>query len=240
MMNQKQRLFNQNQRSDTLDDQRRYKLIIVGDSAAGKTTLTKWIRDKTFTSGTRSTIYLDLAPISLEYHGEKLEIMFWDTAGQEQYNSMVATYFKEAKCNILVVDCSPSKLQEKSWKEQAESWKDLLEKEQANHSEIPTILVFSKFDLLKKAVEAEEMDPLNKEEINKFCSKRGISNHFFVSVTKIETLNVKELEDFICETLLNNAQPEEENETGDTVILGDIPDDQLTTSPGFGCGRCNS
>ena len=96
---------------DTLD---MIKLVIVGDSGVGKTCLmVRFVKDE-FVSSTRATIGMDfctrqLAVDVLQAESEnsivqRLTVQVWDTAGQEQFHSLTATYYRKAGGVMIVYD----------------------------------------------------------------------------------------------------------------------------------------
>ena len=86
-------------------DDKRFKIIMVGDPNVGKTTFFwqyiegEFLAEK---SAACTTIDFKIKEISVEQ--EKIKIYIWDTAGQEKYRSIVATYFKGCDGVILMFD----------------------------------------------------------------------------------------------------------------------------------------
>ncbi len=65
--------------------------------------------------------------------GEEVEFYIWDTAGQEEYNSLTRRYYKGASACILAFSC----VDRESF-EHVEKWKNAVEDE---CGDIPMILV---------------------------------------------------------------------------------------------------
>jgi len=95
---------------DTLD---LIKVVIVGDSNVGKSCLMRRFTDDQFVSSTRATIGMDFAtrvlPVDALQAGESsvvqhLTVQVWDTAGQEQFQSLAASYYRKAGGVIIVYD----------------------------------------------------------------------------------------------------------------------------------------
>ena len=84
---------------------KKIKLILVGDSNVGKTTFFNRLRDEPCSNLT-TTIGVDFMAMSKIYKDQKLKICLWDTAGQEKFQSIVTTYFREACGIILIFDLS--------------------------------------------------------------------------------------------------------------------------------------
>ena len=80
------------------------KLVIVGESGVGKTSLImQYITGKILES-TEPTLgaSVNFKKITLEDAEATLEI--WDTAGQERYNFMMQMYYRNAKAVVVVYD----------------------------------------------------------------------------------------------------------------------------------------
>jgi len=84
-----------------------YKVITVGDSFSGKTSLLSVLGDaNSFNDIYTSTIGVDFVSIRTNFSGKKIKLQIWDTAGQERFQSIVQTYYKNSHGVILVYDIS--------------------------------------------------------------------------------------------------------------------------------------
>jgi small GTP-binding protein len=82
----------------------RCKVIFIGDTGVGKTSITnRLIKDK-FDKDSCPTI--GAAFNSIKYNDADVTCEFWDTAGQEVYDSMSKMFYRNAKIVILVIDSS--------------------------------------------------------------------------------------------------------------------------------------
>ncbi|KAF7233471.1 hypothetical protein EG68_06314, partial [Paragonimus skrjabini miyazakii] len=75
----------------------RYKVLLLGNSGVGKTSILQALMGEPFNPGTISTIGIDLAKKIFIVENNRIQLEIWDTAGQEQYYSIVALHFREAK-----------------------------------------------------------------------------------------------------------------------------------------------
>ncbi|KAF8572191.1 hypothetical protein P879_00784 [Paragonimus westermani] len=82
----------------------RYKVLLLGNSGVGKTSILQTLMGEPFNPGTISTIGIDLAKKIFIVENNRIQLEIWDTAGQEQYYSIVALHFREAKAFIVVYD----------------------------------------------------------------------------------------------------------------------------------------
>ena len=90
---------------DTEDYYRLYKILLLGDSAVGKSCLLLRYCDNAFQETHLTTIGLDfrLKTVELE-EGKKIKIQIWDTAGQDRFRAITRNYYLNASIGILVYD----------------------------------------------------------------------------------------------------------------------------------------
>ncbi len=81
-----------------------FKILILGDSGVGKSSLLLRYTKNQFSSDIRSTIGVEFGVKYLEIENLKLKIQIWDTAGMERYRSLTSSYYKGAKGVIVVYD----------------------------------------------------------------------------------------------------------------------------------------
>jgi small GTP-binding protein len=82
----------------------RYRVVFIGNTRVGKTSILNKLISDTFEEGEKSTIGANFQIRIEEVHGKKIEIQIWDTAGQEQYRSLSPVYYRNASAAILVYD----------------------------------------------------------------------------------------------------------------------------------------
>ena len=83
------------------------KLLMIGDSAVGKTSLLLRYANDTFSSTFITTIGIDFKIKTVDLDGKRVKLQIWDTAGQEQFRTITRSYFRGAQGIVLVRDpCS--------------------------------------------------------------------------------------------------------------------------------------
>ena len=92
------------------------KLVIIGPTDVGKTSITMRYCHGSFSTPTSATIgasFLQKRVLVNDYERDdaatsdarrKLTLQIWDTAGQERFRSMAPLYYRNAKAAILVFD----------------------------------------------------------------------------------------------------------------------------------------
>lgn len=82
----------------------KFKLVIVGDAASGKSSILSRYVDNTFTDSYIATIGLDFKIKSFDISGKSVRLQIWDTAGQDRFRSIVPSSYKGANAIIMVYD----------------------------------------------------------------------------------------------------------------------------------------
>jgi Ras-related protein Rab-35 len=75
------------------------RVIIVGDTGVGKTSLLVRFHENNFSSLQKTTIGVDYKAKEIIIDGEAVKLQIWDTAGQERFRSMTAAFYNRAQVN---------------------------------------------------------------------------------------------------------------------------------------------
>ena len=89
-----------------------YKIIMIGDSTVGKTSLFRKLTKGKYSEKNISTVGIDRKSFPLKVkvndNGEEIEksfiIQLWDTAGQERFRAITKGYFKDSQGLLLIYD----------------------------------------------------------------------------------------------------------------------------------------
>ena len=81
-----------------------HKIILLGESAVGKTSIINRLTKDTFSNLTISTVNEFYIEKEFKIKDDKIILEIWDTAGQEKFRSIVKNYYKGAAAAILVYD----------------------------------------------------------------------------------------------------------------------------------------
>jgi len=124
----------------------RFKIVVVGDGAVGKTSLIKKFTKGTFEMDYIKTIGAQFSKYNKEINEDKIRLIFWDIAGQEDFNFLHHLFYKETKAAIIVVSLEENDLGNNSFTH-IENWNDELKK---YCDDIPVVLFANKVDLIEK------------------------------------------------------------------------------------------
>ncbi|KAH8091394.1 ras-domain-containing protein [Cristinia sonorae] len=94
---------------------RTVKLVVIGASGVGKTSLRSQYISGRFTTGYRATIGADFITKTLPHHCQDEEfvtLQIWDTAGQERFSSLSSAFFRGADAVLLMFDVNQLKTME--------------------------------------------------------------------------------------------------------------------------------
>ena len=148
----------------------RQKIIFVGDSGVGKTTIINRINNEEFKDLNESSVGIDYYSKNIKFGGEELTLQIWDTAGQEKYRGLIPTYARNAVLAFIIYDISS-----KQSFENLTGWIDYLN----SIEKMPMIICGNKIDLVRQ---------VTKEEGEKFAKKNNLV-FFEVSAKTNENMN---------------------------------------------------
>lgn len=80
------------------------KILIVGESGVGKSSLLLRFVDGRFDLNSHSTIGVDYKTKMVNVDGTKVRLALWDTAGQERFRALTQSFYRGAHGVIFVYD----------------------------------------------------------------------------------------------------------------------------------------
>ena len=81
------------------------KIVLIGESGVGKTSIISQFIDQVFQEDNQSTIGGTFSTKEIKCgNGKLLKFEIWDTAGQEKYRSVTKMFYKDANAALLVYD----------------------------------------------------------------------------------------------------------------------------------------
>ncbi|MDR2073869.1 MAG: GTP-binding protein [Oscillospiraceae bacterium] len=103
-----------------LEEKRDVRVVLLGDSGVGKTSLSLRMCEGDFSENCTATVGASYRTLCRNYDCKSIELTIWDTAGQEKYRSLSPIYCRNAGIAVIVfsVDNSGSFDAIGSWFEQ--------------------------------------------------------------------------------------------------------------------------
>ena len=92
-------LDSKNQEPSTL-----FKLIIIGDSAVGKSCLMHRVTTNEFIEDHEVTVGVEFGALMVRLEEQIFKLQIWDTAGQESFKSITKIFYKGAHAVVLTYD----------------------------------------------------------------------------------------------------------------------------------------
>ena len=129
--------------NENTDQNNVIKIILLGNSETGKTSLINAYNGKQFDFKSFSTIGSQFIRKQLKLNEKKFNVQIWDTAGQERYRSVNKIYIKGSHIVIFVYDVTNMN----SFSDLSDFWFDYVEKILGN--DITLGLAGNKVDLIE-------------------------------------------------------------------------------------------
>ena len=135
------------------------KILILGDSSVGKTTLLLKYVDGYFPTIYVATIGVEFKVKKINVNGIDLNLQIWDTAGQERFRGVTRNFMKGADGIIYAYDIT-----KKSSFDSLKNW--IIQSEESTVG-FKKIIIGNKTDLESERV-------VSKEAFQKFCQNKNI------------------------------------------------------------------
>jgi len=120
-----------------------FKLLVIGDTGVGKSSLTLRFTKDSFPEEHVTTLGIDFSHRIISLDSKRIKLQLWDTAGQEKFHSIVTAFFRGAAGAIITYDITNMESfnhAKDEWLKEAKRW--------CLREEIAVVLVGNKCDLL--------------------------------------------------------------------------------------------
>ncbi|GAA5812445.1 small GTPase superfamily [Thamnidium elegans] len=181
------------------------KVIILGDSGVGKTSLMNQYVNKKFSGQYKATIGADFLTKEVMVDDKLVTMQIWDTAGQERFQSLGVAFYRGADCCVLVYDVNNNKSYESLGQ-----WHDefLVQASPRDPDNFPFVVLGNKVDV------DESKRMVSQKRAMAFCQAKGNIPYFETSAK--EAINVEQA----FQTIAKNALQQET----DVELYSDITD----------------
>ena len=132
-----------------------YKIVVIGDTGVGKSSLLCRFEDDSFMANHIATIGVDFKVRSLRVDDKVYKLQLWDTAGQERFRTITSSYYRNADGIILVYAMNDARSFENVC-----HWMNEIKRYSRKES-CCTLLVANKSDLHTQS----QVDPLQAEQM---------------------------------------------------------------------------
>ena len=134
----------------TSDSPNTFKILTLGESEVGKTSILRRFIENKFLKNHLATIGIDYRTKIIKVYGRDIRLKIWDTAGQERYHNITNHIFKGADGIVLIFDVTQesSFIKINDWIEQIKS--------NISQEEICLILLGNKCDIEERMVSKEK------------------------------------------------------------------------------------
>lgn len=151
----------------------RFKITVIGDGSVGKTSLIQKFTHGTFQKDYLKTVGAQFSEYRMEINNDKIRVLFWDIAGQDDFLFLRPTFYRASKAAIIVYSLEENDLGKRSF-EHVESWYEDIKN---FCGDIPVIIFANKVDLI-------EENNLDTFKIQQIVKNRGF---FMYCITSAKT-----------------------------------------------------
>ncbi|KAI3518600.1 hypothetical protein L1887_07405 [Cichorium endivia] len=174
--------------SDDEGEEYLFKVVIIGDSAVGKSNLLSRYARNEFNLHSKSTIGVEFQTQSMEIDGKEVKAQIWDTAGQERFRAVTSAYYRGAVGALIVYDISRSTTFDSvtRWLEELKTHSD---------TTVARMLVGNKCDL-------DNIRAVSIEDGKNLAESEGM---FFMETSALDSTNVKTAFELVIREIYNNV-----------------------------------
>ncbi|XP_028759616.1 ras-related protein RABA5e [Neltuma alba] len=165
-----------------------FKIVVIGDSAVGKSNLLSRYARNEFNPHSKATIGVEFQTQSLEIDGKEVKAQIWDTAGQERFRAVTSAYYRGAVGALIVYDIT-----RRTTFESVGRWLDELK----THCDttIAMMLVGNKCDLV-------DIRNVSIEEGKSLAESEGLC---FMETSALDSTNVDTAFEMVIREIYNNV-----------------------------------
>ena len=140
------------------------KVTVIGDGSVGKTSLIQKFTQGTFQTDYIKTIGAQLTKYKTEINGYRIELIFWDIAGQDDFHFLRPSFYRASKAAIIVYSLEENDLGQRSFEHITKWYEDVKQ----FCGEIPVVLFANKVDLI------------NEQSLDKIKIQNLVKEHNFL------------------------------------------------------------
>lgn len=200
------------------------KVIIVGDTNTGKTSLMQQFVNKKFDAKYKATIGADFLTKEIMIEEKLVTMQIWDTAGQERFQSLGMAFYRGADACVLVYDITNPKsfTNLKAWRDEF-----MLQAAPRSPEQFPFMVLGNKCD-------KESDRTVQKKNVERWCEEQSSPTQFLETSAKTAH-NVHQAFQAIAREAIKRSQTADEQ---DMSFLQDAKVNLSATDSSAGDNNC--
>ncbi|GAB2266956.1 Ras- protein RABA4d [Dionaea muscipula] len=151
-----------------------FKVVLIGDSAVGKSQLLARFAKNEFSVDSKATIGVEFQTKTLVIDQKTVKAQIWDTAGQERYRAVTSAYYRGAVGAMLVYDMT-----KRQSFDHMVRWLDELR----GHADKNTVIM-----LIGNKCDLASLRAVPVEDAKEFAERENL---FFMETSALDTTNVE-------------------------------------------------
>jgi len=148
----------------------RYKITIIGDGRVGKTSLISKYTLGAFDTDYVETIGAQFSKFDKEIDGDSIRLLLWDIAGQDSFDFLRPSFYRESDAAIIVYSLEENELGNRSFHNIPNWYREVNQ----FCGDIPVVLFANKVDLISE-------DKVDHAKIQKIVNENGFLNYYITS-----------------------------------------------------------
>ena len=170
------------------------KILILGDSTVGKTTLLLKYVDCYFPKAYIATIGVEYKVKKININGLDLNLQIWDSAGQERFLGITKNFMKGADGIIYMYDITN--------KESFDNLKNWIMQSEESIEDFKKIIIGNKIDLEKER-------QVTKELLEQFCQGRDIQGFEISAKNDVNNIEISKCFETLVQLIIEGKSKEQ-------------------------------
>lgn len=148
----------------------RYKITVIGDGRVGKTSLISKYTLGAFDTDYVETIGAQFSKYDKEIDEDSIRLLFWDIAGQDSFDFLRPSFYRESDAAIIVFSLEENQLGNRSFNNITIWHKEVKQ----FCGDIPIVLFANKVDLIDE-------DKIERSKIQEIVIENGFLGYYITS-----------------------------------------------------------
>ncbi|MBY8988175.1 MAG: GTP-binding protein [Candidatus Lokiarchaeota archaeon] len=188
----------------------KFKFIIVGDKAVGKSSLVRRFVDDKFSLDYRSTLGLNVLSHTMNFYGNEVNFLLWDLGSQKFFKRFRQTYYMGTQAAFIVFDvCNRDTFANvKIWYKELE--------ENLNRKNIPIVIVGNKIDL------SDQRKSQYKEGIalvDELSQQNNYNDFSYIETSALTGENVEDAFSLVAYHYITKSKEREEQKLKENLMI---------------------